>query len=53
MNFERKISKRIIKMKKDPYFLSVNERKVGTIKKKKEKSRKESIRQNLEENDFE
>lgn len=51
--FEKKEPKRRIRMKKDPYLLSENERKAGSIKKKQEKNRKESIKQSLEENDFE
>lgn len=53
ISFERKIPKRRIKIKRDPYFLSANQRKAGPIKKKQGISRKESIEQNLEENDSE
>lgn len=49
--FEKKEPKRRIRMKRNPYLISENERKVGSIKKKQEKNRKESIEQNLEEND--
>lgn len=51
--FEKKEPKRRIRMKRDPYLLPTDERKAVPIKKRQGISRKESIEQNLEENDSE
>ena len=50
ISFEKKEPKRRIRIKRDPAFLSANQRKAGPIKKKQEVNRKKSIEQNLEEN---
>ena len=53
ISFERKEPKRRIQIKRDPYFLPANQRKAGPMKNKKHKNKKDSIEQNLEENDSE
>lgn len=49
--FEKKEPKRRIKIKRNPYLLSEEERQIKKLRNKT--NRKESIEQNLEENDSE